>query len=135
MILTSISFTVNAQDRKIPIEFVPKQITAYLKTHFPDNTVLKATFDNHVIYKKYKISLNDKISLEFSPDYKVMEIKSKSKLPNSVIPEGIQKYVETNYPKNVITDWELDNGNQQIELDNGIDIEFNLKGVFIRIKN
>lgn len=133
-ILTSISCTSTAQDREIPKEQIPKEITAYIETHFQEKNVLKASFDDHLIYKKYKISLKENISLEFSPEYKVIEIKSKSKLPDTVIPEEIHKYVETNYPKNVITDWELEDGNQQIELDNGLNIEFTLKGQFIKAK-
>lgn len=135
IILTSISFTVKAQDREIAIADIPTPIAAYLQTHFPDNAILKASFDDHFIYKKYKISLNNKISLEFSPEYNVIEIKSKSKLPDAVIPIEIRKYVETNYPKNVITDWELDDGNQEIELDNGLDLDFDLKGVFISVED
>ena len=135
MILTSMSFTVNAQDKKIPKDQIPEQINTYIATYFPNNTVLKASFDNHPIYKKYEIFLTDNVSLEFSPDYKIKEIKSKSKLPDEVIPTQILEFVNTNYPKNVITDWELDDGNQQIELDSGIDLEFNLKGEFIRAKN
>lgn len=135
MILTSMSFIVNAQDRKIPKDQVPEQINAFIATYFPNNAVLKASFDNHPVYKKYEISLTDKVSLEFSPDYKIKEIKSKSKLPDEVIPAQILEYVKTNYPNNVITDWELDDGNQQVELDNGIGLEFNLKGKFIKVED
>lgn len=135
MILTSMSFTISAQDRKIPKDQIPEQINTYIATYFPNNVVLKASFDNHPVYKKYEISLTDKVSLEFSPDYKIKEIKSKTKLPDEVIPTQILKYVNTNYPNNVITDWELDDGNQKVELDNGIDLVFNLKGEFIRVEN
>lgn len=133
--LVLVGFKVNAQDRDIPLEEVPEQIAAYLETHFPDISVIEASFDDHVIYKKYEISLKGRTSLEFTPDFKVKEIKSKSKLPDSVIPEKILKYVQANYPNNVITDWELDDGNQQIELDNGLDIEFSLDGLFIRVED
>lgn len=135
IIFASISFTVNAQDKNIPLNEIPKEITTYLETHFPDNAVVDASFDNHVVYKKYKIFLKDNISLEFSPKYKVTEIKSKSKLPEGVIPERILSYVKTNYPNNVINDWELDDGLQKIELDNSMDLEFSLKGEFLRIND
>lgn len=133
LVLTLSVVAVNAQDRKIAVKDVPSQITSYVATHFPNNSIVKASFDDHEIYKKYEISLNDRVSLEFTPDFKVKEIKSKSKLPDSVIPKEILRYVQANYPNNVITDWELDDGNQQIELDNGLDVEFSLNGDFIRI--
>jgi hypothetical protein len=41
--------------------------------------------------------------------------------------------VKTNYPNNVINDWELDDGIQKVELDNSIDLEFSQKGEFLRI--
>lgn len=134
IILTSISYSSTAQHRNIPLKDIPQPITTYLKTHFPNNAVLKASFDDHTVYKKYEIELKNKISLEFNPQFTVREIKSKSKLPDSVIPEKILKYVKSNYPKNSISDWELDKGIQKIELNNGYDLEFNLNGEFIRIE-
>ena len=56
-------------------------------------------------------------------------------MPNSVIPEKILQYVTTNYPTNFITDWELDDKNQQVQLDNGLDLEFKMNGDFLRIDN
>ncbi len=132
-IVTLIGFTATAQDRRIPVDQIPSQIKTYLTTHFQENKVVKASFDDHILYKKYEISLQNNVSLEFSPEHKITEIKSKSKLPDSVIPAEILEYVKANYPKNVITDWALDDGNQQIELDNGLDIEFTTSGKFIKV--
>ena len=63
----------------------------------------------------------------------IIDIDGKTALPNSVIPEKIRQYVTANYPTNVITDWELDDLNQQIQLDNGLNLEFTMNGDFIRI--
>ncbi|NLW30122.1 MAG: hypothetical protein GXY77_01545 [Fibrobacter sp.] len=75
------------------------------------------------------------MSLEFNRKNEIIDIDGVSQLPNSVIPEKILQYVTTNYPTNFITDWELDGKNQQIELDNGLDLEFNMNGDFLRIDN
>ena len=77
--------------------------------------------------------LSDQISLEFNRKNQIIDIDGKTALPNSVIPEKIRQYVTANYPTNVITDWELDDRNQQIQLDNGLDLEFTMNGDFIRI--
>lgn len=77
--------------------------------------------------------LQDNFSLEFDSKNRVTDISGKSQLPNSVIPKSILEYVKSNYPNNIILDWELDDKNQQIELDNGLDLEFNMQGAFLRI--
>lgn len=77
VLLVSIGFTAEAQRTKIAKNQIPDQINIYLKKHFPNNPVTKAAFDNHMVYKKYEITLKDKTSLEFSPAFEVTEIKSK----------------------------------------------------------
>ena len=73
--------------------------------------------------------------MEFNRKKEVIAIDGVTQLPNSVIPEKILQYVNINYPTQFITDWELDFDNQQIELNNGLDLEFNKKGDFLRIDN
>jgi hypothetical protein len=79
--------------------------------------------------------LSDGISLEFNRKREIISIDGTSQLPTSVIPEKIFQYVENNYFGNVITDWELDGKNQQIELNNGLDLEFDMNGDFLRLDN
>ena len=71
--------------------------------------------------------------MEFNSKNNIKSIEAKSKLPNSVIPEKIMEYVETNYPNNFIVEWDLDTKHQSVELNNGIELEFTLKGAFLRI--
>lgn len=79
--------------------------------------------------------LSENINLEFNRKNEIIEIDGLTELPSSVIPEKLRQYVINNYPSNLITDWELDDKNQQIELDNGLDLEFNMNGDFLRIDN
>lgn len=130
LFMSSISF---AQDKVIPENELPKEIKTYLSTHFPDNAVLQAMVDKEVFSKSYEVILQDNFTVEFNSKNKVKEISGNSKLPDSVIPNEILAYVKTNYPNNVITDWELDDNNQQVELDNDINLEFTMTGQFLRI--
>ena len=79
--------------------------------------------------------MSESISLEFNRKKEIIDIDGVAQLPNSVIPEKILQYVTTNYPTNFITDWELDDKNQQVQLDNGLDLEFKMNGDFLRIDN
>ena len=135
--LVAIALTVSliscAKDEVIPVSELPAEMKAYISTHFPSNTILQVVKDVDGLTKTYDVLLSERISLEFNRQKEIIDIDSEIALPNSVIPEQIRQYVTANYPTNVITDWELDDRNQQIQLDNGLDLEFTMNGDFIRI--
>ena len=136
LLLVATGFTAQAQDKVISETELPASIRTYIKTHFAENEVLQATIDKGRFSTNYDVILSKNITLEFDSKDKIEEIKGhNSKLPDSVIPKSILDYVKKNYPNNFITEWDLDKGKQKIELDNGIDLEFTLKGRFLRIDN
>jgi hypothetical protein len=114
---------------------LPSEISSYISTHFPNNTITQVIKDRDGITKTYDVLLSNSLSLEFNRKNNIIDIDGITQLPNSVIPEKIIQYVKSNYSSNFITDWELDDKNQQIQLDNGVDLEFNMKGDFLRIDN
>ncbi len=118
-----------------PSDDLPVEISTYLTIHFPKNTIVQVIKDLDGLTKTYDILLSENISLEFHRKKEVIAIDGVTQLPNAVIPEKILQYVNINYPTQFITDWELDIDNQQIELNNGLDLEFNKKGDFLRIDN
>lgn len=112
---------------------VPEAIKAYVTTHFLGNSInsaLKETTNNQVAYT---LTLSNAVNLKFNSAYSVTQIVSRQALPNTVIPQAILDYVATNYPNNTITDWELEDDHQEVELDNNLELEFTLNGVFIGI--
>ena len=138
LMATVVVFSLTGCDKEeiIPSLDLPSEITNYISIHFPNNTIVQAINDRDVLTKTYDILLSESISLEFNRKKEIVDIDGVdgiTQLPNSVIPEKILQYVTTNYPTNFITDWELDDKNQQVQLDNGLDLEFNMKGDFLRI--
>jgi hypothetical protein len=119
----------------MPSSELPNEITSYISKHFPNNTIKQVVKDRDGLTKTYDILLSENISLEFNRQKEIIDIDGVAKLPDSVIPEKIREYVANNYPDNFITDWEIDGRNQQVELDSGLDLEFNMKGDFLRIDN
>ena len=118
-----------------PSDDLPVEISTYLTIHFPKNTIVQVIKDLDGLTKTYDILLSENISLEFNRKKEVIAIDGVTQLPNSVIPEKILQYVNINYPTQFITDWDLDYDNRQIELNNGLDLDFNKKGDFLRIDN
>lgn len=112
---------------------IPAGIITYVNAHFASNAILKVvkeTDDNEVNYEVY---LQGNIELEFNAAVQIISISSDTQLPNSVIPQNILAYVTSNYPGQFITEWELEDDNQQVELNNGIEITFSLNGAFISV--
>lgn len=114
---------------------IPSEIIAYVSTHFPADSIIRAEreIENNVV--TYDIYLNDSLNLEFNSEFEIIEIDGIAQLPDSVIPQPILDYVSQNYPSNFITGWELEANHQQVELNNGIELEFDMYGNFIRIDN
>jgi hypothetical protein len=135
--LSALSLALLSCDKEeiLPTSDLPGDIQTYINTHFPTHTIVQIIKDRDGMTKTYDILLSDNVGLEFNRKYEIIDIDGITQLPNSVIPDKILQYVATNYPSNFITDWELDDRNQQIELDNGLDLEFNMDGDFLRIDN
>lgn len=120
-------------DEVLAIDDIPSVIMDYISTHFPSNTIVGAWIDSDDDNITYEINLSGTIELEFNDGYQIISIETDTQLPNSVIPQNILDYVSQNYPNNVITGWELDDNLQQIKLNNGLELDFDLNGAFVGI--
>jgi hypothetical protein len=114
---------------------IPAEIKSYIAAHFPSNIISTAVKDSDGNIITYEINLSGNVEMEFNHAYQIMDINATEQLPNSVIPQAILDYVAANYPDNYITDWELEDNHQEVELNNGVELEFDMNGVFIRIDN
>ncbi|HLV41749.1 MAG TPA: PepSY-like domain-containing protein [Brumimicrobium sp.] len=112
---------------------LPVDIKTYIAKHFSDSKIIKAEREKAMNGIKHEVKLDSGVELEFNGKNEIVEIDGTSKLPETVIPKSILKYVKTNYPDNAITDWELKSVKQEVKLDNGIELEFNLAGKFLRV--
>jgi len=110
---------------------IPDQISAYVSKNFPGKNIENVFWDNH----EYEVKLDDRTELEFEKNFSIKEIESDTPLPQTVVPVKIWKFVTTRYPKQKIRSWKILNSGQEIELNNDIDLFFDLNGNFIRIDN
>lgn len=123
---------IQAQNSNVNPE-VPAQIKTFINKHFPENTVVKYKKKVESKGTEYKIHLSDFIKLKFNTQFEPVEIESETRLPESVIPSKIATYVKSNYPDLYIVEWEKKNNKQEIELNNDLELEFDLDGNFLRI--
>ncbi|HLV41400.1 MAG TPA: PepSY-like domain-containing protein [Brumimicrobium sp.] len=121
------------KEKLIYIDKLPVIINEYIKAHFASRRILKATQVRNGFKKTFNVFLDGKINLEFNNKAEIIEIEGNSKLPDSVIPDKILDFVSSNYPDNVIIEWELEHKMQEVELDSGRELIFNLRGDFLFI--
>ncbi|NCU31383.1 MAG: hypothetical protein EOM23_00270 [Candidatus Moranbacteria bacterium] len=119
----------------LPDNKIPSEIISYIDTHFPENPIIQTVKDSDGWELTYDIILEGGFSLEFNRKKEVIDIEGQSKLPVSVIPAKLLAYIAENYADNFIVGWELEDRNQQIKLDNGLELEFTMAGNFLRIDN
>lgn len=123
------------KDEVISVKDLPEKITAYVKTHFPELTIMRAVKDKDGLSFTYEVKLNDKTELEFTSAGEIKSIDGKGKLPDSVISGKILSYVKENYPENYITDLSIGKKSDEVELNNGIELKFGKNGSFIKADN
>ena len=123
----------NAQKKYLAVSETPGQIISYINAHFPKSEIISVKKDKEVLKTEYKVKLNTMVELEFDGNFSIKKIESKSALPQSVVPEKIVAYIHKNYPNNKILEWKKEKKGQKIELDNDIDVVFDLNGKFLGI--
>ena len=132
-VIVAITFTNCSKEEMNPEENLPNEVKAYIITHFPDQSITEAKKNENDSINTYEIRLDNLTDLEFNYKFEIMDIDGKTKIPNSVISEKISNYVILNYPDNFITGWEMDEGKQEVELDNAMDLEFDMNNNFMQI--
>lgn len=115
---------------------VPQQIANFVAKHYGNTTVRGIDKDVDKRKVTYEVDLNDGTELEFDGKFNLIEVKSASRnvaVPASVMPKSIVNYVRANYPNLHIVKWEKERRGYDVELSNGVDLEFNTRGKFVRI--
>lgn len=132
--LTSIvAIAAPDDDYVIPFEQLPTVSQNFVKTNFDVATVAYCMRDAH----SYEVRFSDASEIEFDHAGNWEEIDCKYKaVPESVIkliPASAPAYVQTNFPSSLITKVKVKAWGYELELNTGLELEFNRKGGFLRI--
>ena len=82
----------------------------------------------------YEVVLTDGTEVEFDAkgNWKSVETSIKSSVPSSLLPKSIISYVGKNHKGQKIVGAEKKGSKYEIELSNGLDLEFSLNGDFVK---
>ena len=124
------------KDRIIAVGELPAVSQQFVQTHFKGVEVSYAKVDEELFDKDYKVVFVNGSKVEFAKDGQWKEVDCKyGEVPAAVVPQQIRDYVTKNYPKNKIVAIDRDRSDYEVELDNGLDLKFDLKFRLIDIDN
>jgi len=110
---------------------LPEAITAFIKQHFPDATIVGVEPDHDHDGMEYDVYLNDGTQIDFDANNQWDQVESTKGVPAFFIPEAIATYVKSNYQNMVITKINKEYQGYEIELANGLDLNFDRQGRFM----
>ena len=134
-LMGAVLILVTACDKEsiVSADGLPKDAQTYITQHFPSHEILQVVKERDDLKTTYDVYLSEGFNLDFDKKGKILGVEGSSKLPDSVVPEKILTYVNTNYPDFFIRDWELDDHGQEVKLSNGMELKFDKNGNFLRI--
>ena len=131
ILAVAIALPACADGRIIPTSQLPKASQAFIAEHFPGIKILQAEKDEG----DYEVYLSGSIKLEFfrSGEWKKVDCeRTQDGVPAAIIPAKIADFVASEYPDGIITSISKDRRKYDVEVDDHLDLEFDLKGNFLR---
>ena len=124
---------ISKKDMPISKKDMPSSVQRNVTRYFGKkniSSIIKDKEDGKIVYE---VSFDDGTKAEFSSNGSIIVAKNYNGVPASIVPARVQAYVRKYYPQSKIVQWKKKSNKQKIELDNDLDLEFTLKGDFLRI--
>lgn len=116
-------------------EPLPAAARTTLSKNFPKAEVNRVKVDSHIFGgDEYEVILSNGTEIEFDSNGEWKEVDcGHLAVPNAFVLKPIAQYVTKNYPGQKIVKVSKDRNKYEIELSNGIDLDFDRAGAFLRV--
>lgn len=123
-------------EKTIQFTQVPESAQTFISTYFPAEqirTVKENRKDN--VRDKFEIEFESGLEIDFDAagSWTDIDMPRGKTIPAGIVPGPIDSYVKTNYPAEGINGISIEKYGYDVELTNGLDLEFDPQGKFIRI--
>ncbi|MDD5975794.1 MAG: PepSY-like domain-containing protein [Bacteroidales bacterium] len=111
---------------------LPANAQQFIEKYFAGVEISYAKKEVEVfIIKSYDVILTNGVKLEFDSkgEWKDVDCK-KSEVPSDIIPTPIRNYVKAKFPSNYIVEINKGTFGYDVDLNNGLELEFNKEGKF-----
>lgn len=114
---------------------IPPKVKSFLNEHYAGIEISKYEIKTKLNGTQYAVKLNNGVEVEFDKDGNWKEIKDYNGVPDVLIPVKIKEYVNKNYKDIKIKslDKKTDKNKIKADLLNGVDLEFDMEGNFLRL--
>lgn len=114
---------------------LPPKVRQFLDQYYPNIALSKYEIKSLLGKKQYEVKLNNGVEIDFDEDGNWKEIKDGAGVPEVLVPAKIKTYVAQNYKGVKIESFNKNDDGKKMKVDllNGVDLEFDLQGNFLRI--
>ena len=110
---------------------LPAPAQQVITTHFAQSDIAWIQWERSGVNKEYEVRLNSGIEMEFYDDGSLETIDCKpNAVPDGIVPATIVTYVSTTFPQAFVVKYHIDRRDQEVELNNDLDLVFDLNGNF-----
>lgn len=114
-------------DTPVPVSSLPAAITTYISQNYPSETIVWAEMDDD----EYEVYLSDGTELYFDLNGTFLYAEQDDDIDPANLPATILTYITQNYPNDSIVEAELDDDIYEVYLSSGIELYFDINGVFL----
>ncbi len=135
LMITCISLTAFAEKKYTHDSSVlPPAATVMLKKNFKSEVSLVKTEKTLGRVSEYEVILRDgtEITFDAAGNWKEIETSYKSKVPDGIVLQTIRDYIKAHQNKSAVVGIERDRKGYDVTLANGVEMEFDLNGNFVR---
>lgn len=112
---------------------LPAAAQQFVRENFADGRVTRVTMEGRLADRDYEVVFVDGTRIQFDKNGRWEEISTRyGKIPASVLPQPVRDYMREHYREVPMTGVEHDRKGYEIELSNGLELEFGPDGRLLR---
>ena len=117
------------------VNLLPTEARELIKNHFAGASISYLKVDKNLFrVEGYDVRLTDGTELDFNSKGQWTEIEAeKNAVPASLIPDVIKKYMKQNYNGQRVKKIKHNRRGYELKLSNGLEVEFDNMGKFLRL--
>lgn len=126
-----------SDDKDEPIVFdqLPESARTFIKSYFPTSSASRVEKEGKGSSTTYDVYFTDGTKVEFDHkgEWKDVDAPYGQSVPADLVPAPIKAFVADAYPGEYINEISRDSQGYDVELGNGVDLVFDLDGIFVKV--